>query len=289
MPAAPPRRPASICRAVPKRSCRLGGVDAHGAPLGPESIAWELHAAPAMLTAGLRALLLQVWHPSIASAVATHSAVARDPWHRYQSTVAFVSSVTYGDDEEAEIAISRVRAVHATVWGTDSLGRRYTAGDPDLLAYVHATLVDSALCAAAVYGPELSARDGDRYVAEMARVAHRLGLADPPLTAAAAAAVITEADTLRNTRAGRDLAWLLALPPLPWWLRPAYGVLFASAVDLLPRQCVVDLGLLPVYSPARPAVRASNAALLQSATFAVGWRPARRALRSVARRNFAAS
>jgi hypothetical protein len=34
-------------------------------------------------------------------------------------------------------------------------------------------------------------------------------------------------------------------------------------------------------------VRVSNAALLQSATFAVSWRPARRALRTVARRSFA--
>src|SRR5436190_700840 len=139
-----PGRPGAIVQ--------TGRMDAPGAPLGPDTIAWHLHAAPAMLTAGLRALLLQVWHPSIASAVALHSAVARDPWHRYQSTVAFVSSVTYGDGEEAEIAIARVRAVHATVHGTDSTGRPYTAEDPDLLAYVHATLVGSALSAAAVYG-----------------------------------------------------------------------------------------------------------------------------------------
>jgi len=262
-------------------------VSVDGGLLGSESVAWELHASPAMLTAGLRALLLQVWHPSIASAVATHSAVARDPWHRYQSTVAFVSSVTYGDDEEAEIAISRVRAVHANVRGVDSRGRAYTADDPDLLAYVHATLVDSALTAASVYGPDLDDKERDRYVAEMARVAHRLGLSDPPRTAAAASDVIMQADAPCNTRRGRDLAWLLALPPLPIWFRPAYGVLFASAVDLLPRQCAVDLGLLPVWSPARPAVRASTAVLLRSASFAASWRPARHALRRVARRNFA--
>src|SRR5271154_419639 len=88
-------------------------------PLGPESVAWELHAAPAMLTAGLRALLLQLWHPSIASAVAAHSEVARDPWRRYQSTVAFVTSVTYGDNDEADAAVDRVRAVHERVRGVD--------------------------------------------------------------------------------------------------------------------------------------------------------------------------
>ena len=71
-------------------------------------------------------------------------------------------------------------------------------------------------------------------------------------------------------------------------MRPAYGVLFASAVDLLPRECAVDLGLLPVWGPARPAVRASTTALLTTTSLAVGWRPARHALRRVARRNFAA-
>jgi uncharacterized protein (DUF2236 family) len=255
--------------------------------LGPESVAWELHGAPSMLTAGLRALLLQLWHPSIASAVATHSEVARDPWRRYQATVAFITSVTYGEADEAGEAIRRVQHVHDNVRGVDSTGTAYTANDPALLAYVHATLVDSALCAAAVYGPAMSSFERDRYVFEMARVAQMLGLADPPRDAAAASAVIMTTEGRGESRPGRDLAWLLALPPMPLWMRPAYGVLFASAVDLLPRECAVDLGLLPVWGVARPAVRASTVALMQTTSLAVGWRPTRRAIRRVARRNFA--
>ena len=254
--------------------------------LGPESVAWELHGAPSMLTAGLRALLLQLWHPSIASAVATHSEVARDPWRRYQATVAFMASVTYGETDEAAAAIGRVQAVHSTVRGIDSTGAAYTASDPALLAYVHATLVDSALTAAAVYGPTLSEVERDRYVFEMARVAQLLGLADPPRDAGAARAVIMTTEGRRESRPGRDLAWLLALPPMPLWMRPAYGVLFASAVDLLPRECAVDLGLLPVWGVTRPAVRASTVALMQTTSLAIGWRPTRHALRRVARRNF---
>ncbi len=261
-------------------------MDGDSGPLGPESVAWELHASPAMLTAGLRALLLQLWHPSIASAVSAHSEVARDPWRRYQSTVAFVTSVTYGDDAEAAAAINRVRGVHATVRGVDVRGASYSATDPILLAYVHATLVDSAITAADVYGPRLSPSERDRYVAEMARVAALLGLDDPPRTAAQVSAVIMNNDGHGESRPGRDLAWLLALPPLPIWMRGPYAVLFASAVDLLPRACAVDLGLLPVWGAARPAVRASNTALLTTTSLALGWRPARHALRRVARRNF---
>jgi len=262
-------------------------MDGDTGPLGPESVAWELHASPSMLTAGLRALLLQLWHPSIASAVAAHSEVASDPWQRYQATVAFITSVTYGDEEEAAAAIKRVRGVHVTVRGVDVRGEAYAATDPTLLAYVHATLVDSALSAADVYGPRLSTRERDRYAAEMARVAKLLGLADPPRTAAEASAVIMTNSAVGESRPGRDLAWLLALPPLPLWMRAPYGVLFASAVDLLPRECAVDLALLPVWSPARLAVRASNTALLTTTSLALAWRPARHAVRRVARRNFA--
>lgn len=239
-----------------------GCVDGDEGLFSPDSVAWRLHASPAMLTAGLRALLLQVWHPLVAHAVSEHSDVAHNPWHRYQATVAFVSDVTYGDEQTAYTAINRVRAVHNAISGIAPKAGAYSANDPHLLAYVHASLVDSALRAAAIYGPRLSAAERDQYVAEMARVAELLGVDDPPRDAAAASAALTGDPAPGPTRPGRDLAWLLMLPPLPIWLRPAYGVLFASAVDLLPRRCAVDLALLPVWTPARPAVRAANTTLL---------------------------
>jgi uncharacterized protein (DUF2236 family) len=237
-------------------------MDSEVGLFGSESVAWRLHAAPAMLTAGLRALLLQVWHPLVADAVASHSEVARNPWRRYQATVAFVTDVTYGDAEVARTAINRVRSVHNTVAGVAANGDLYSANDPGLLGYVHATLVDSALSAASVYGPRLSPAERDSYVAEMARVAELLGVDDPPRDAKAVRQVLLSDSAPRETRPGRDLAWLLMLPPLPAWMRPAYGVLFASAVDLLPRRAARDLALLPVWRPARPAVRAANTALL---------------------------
>jgi uncharacterized protein (DUF2236 family) len=243
-------------------SGKLVGMEAGEGLFGPESVAWRLHAAPAMLTGGLRALLLQVWHPLVADAVASHSEVARNPWRRYQATVEFVTDVTYGDAEVARAAINRVRSVHNTVAGVAASGELYSANDPGLLGYVHATLVDSALRAAAIYGPRISQPERDAYVAEMAKVASLLGVDDPPRDAASVSEVLLADPAPSSTRAGRDLAWLLMLPPLPAWMRPAYGVLFASAVDLLPRRAAVDLALLPVWRPARPAVRAANTALL---------------------------
>ena len=85
----------------------------------------------------------------------------------------------------ARSAINRVRSVHNTVVGVSAGGTLYSANDPGLLGYVHATLVDSALCAASVYGPRLSPGERDGYVAEMARVAELLGVNDPPCDAGA--------------------------------------------------------------------------------------------------------
>ena len=227
-----------------------------------EDVAWRLHSSVAMLPAGLRALLLQVWHPSIAAAVAHHSNVAEDPWGRLEATTNFIDSVTYRSRERALAAIERVRNVHDGVTGETSGGVAYAANNPALLAYVHATLVDSALRAAAVYGPRLSPADRDRYVREMADVAELLEVPDPPRDAASVSRIVDEAREVASTRDGRDLAWLLLLPPMPLWLRPAYGLLTVAAVDLLPRRCAVDLGLLPVWQPARPFVRSAAGTLL---------------------------
>jgi uncharacterized protein (DUF2236 family) len=229
-----------------------------------DDVAWRLHASVAMLPAGLRALLLQVWHPSIAAAVAHHSHVAEDPWGRLEATTNFIDTVTYRSRERALAAIARVRSVHDGVTGETSSGVAYAASNPALLGYVHATLVDSALRAAAVYGPRLSDEERDRYANEMANVAELLDVPDPPRDAASVSRAVEEAREVGPTREGRDLAWLLLLPPMPLWLRPAYGLLTAAAVDLLPRRCAVDLGLLPVWPPARPFVRSATGTMLSA-------------------------
>ena len=194
--------------------------------------------------------------------MATHSEVARDPWRRYQATVAFMSSVTYGEADEASAAVRRVRAVHDTVRGIDSTGAAYTANDPALLAYVHSTLVDSALTAADVYGPRLPPSERDRYVVEMARVARMLGLADPPETAAAASAVIMTADGRARDAAGtrsRVAARAAAHADLDATRRTACCSRARSTSS--PASARSTSGSCPVWGVTRPAVRASTNAL----------------------------
>ncbi|MEU2630727.1 oxygenase MpaB family protein, partial [Kitasatospora sp. NPDC007106] len=82
---------------------------------GPESVTWRVHADPAMLLGGLRALLLQALHPLAMAGVSQHSAFREDPWGRLDRTAAFIGAVTYGTGEEAREAVDRVRRVHRHV------------------------------------------------------------------------------------------------------------------------------------------------------------------------------
>ena len=74
------------------------------------------------------------------------------------------------------LAGSRLRAVHARVYGTTRHGRQYTAEDPHLLAWVHACLVASFLEIVTRGGLSLTPRQQDDYIYEQVRTAMLVGL-----------------------------------------------------------------------------------------------------------------
>ena len=130
---------------------------------GPASVTWRMSADLALPVAGLRSLLMQALHPLAMAGVDQHSGWRRDPVGRLAATSAYLTTVTFGDQAAAMRAAARVQRIHARVRGTDAVtGRPYAAGDPALLLWVHASLVDSALAAGGLVGISLSAADSDR-------------------------------------------------------------------------------------------------------------------------------
>jgi uncharacterized protein (DUF2236 family) len=197
----------------------------------------QVHSDASMFVGGLRALLLQSLHPLAMAGVAAHSDYRNDPWGRLQRTVDFVTATTFGPASQADLAVERVRSVHAHVRGTAPDGRPYSADDPHLLAWVHLAEVDSFLTAYDRYGRHrLSRRDRDRYLADAALVADALGAEDPPTSERALRRQLRDfRKELRGTREARDAArYLLVQPPMPLAVRPAYGMIAAAAVSLLP-------------------------------------------------------
>ncbi len=100
-----------------------------------------------------RAILMQLAHPLIAAGVAQHSAFrggAAEAAVRLRHTVWAMLSLTFGAEDRRRQALSRIRSIHETVHGTLDRsagpfpsGSRYSADDPGLLLWVHATVLDS--------------------------------------------------------------------------------------------------------------------------------------------------
>lgn len=202
----------------------------------PGSPIHRVHGDASMFIGGLRALLLQSLHPLAMAGVAQHSDYKADPWGRLQRTADFLAATTFGPEDQAVAACARVRAVHRRVQGVASDGRPYSANDPHLLRWVHVCEVDSFLVAHDRYGASrLGARQRDRYVHDMARIAGELGVPDPPLDVASLQRTLgSYRHELRGTLEAREAARFLLAPPLPPVAIAAYAVLASAAVGLLP-------------------------------------------------------
>ncbi len=219
-----------------------------------------VHGDVSMFIGGLRALLFQSLHPLAMAGVAAHSDYRADPWGRLQRTADFLAATTFGPATESERAIAMVKRVHERVVGIASDGRPYRANDPHLLKWVHIAEVDSFVAAHRAYGETtLSEHDYDGYVADMAVIAERLGVVEPPRSMRQLNQQLRYyRRELGTSREARDAArYLLFTPPLPLVIRPVYGIIGAAAVSLLPAWTRRPLRLpwLPVSerAVARPA------------------------------------
>jgi uncharacterized protein (DUF2236 family) len=210
-----------------------------------------LHGHPALLAGGLRALIVQALHPLAIAAVAQHSDYRSDVWGRFDRTSSYVVNTIYGDTATAREEGRRVRAVHRRIRGTDPVtGLDYSADDPELLLWIHCTLVDSFLAAHQRYVGGLSRLDADRYVAEMVRQAELVGLraGDVPGNAAGNSAFIEgQRPMLQLTRPAQEALETVIHPPLPAHRRPYWWTASNAALALLPRWALDLYGL-----PRRP-------------------------------------
>lgn len=230
---------------------------------GPDSVAWRLHADPALLAGGLRALLVQALEPRAMAGVEQHSGYRADPWGRLQRTTEFVYLTTYGDTATAERAAARVRHVHEHVHGFDPVsGRWYRADDPDLLLWIHAVEVHSFVVAYRAYAGRLSDEDADRYVGEMVRVAELVELPRgmAPTTMGELREYLDGVSGLQVTPGAREGLRTIFYPPMPLALRPLWVIPATATLAILPSFARRMYGL-PWFPPATLPVRANVFAL----------------------------
>jgi uncharacterized protein (DUF2236 family) len=214
---------------------------------GPASVTWRVSADLASPVAGLRSLLMQALHPLAMAGVDQHSDWRQDPVGRLAATSRYLATISFGERAAAERAAAAVRRIHEHVRGVDEVtGRSYAAGDPALLLWVHAALVESGLVVGQALGSPLSAADSDCYVAEMVVAAELVGVPRALVPASVAeldAYVASVRPDLRCTPAAvQSMSYLLdppgldediaeiwqdvrdgALAVLPDWARQMYG------------------------------------------------------------------
>lgn len=215
---------------------------------GPGSEAWRLNReAMLLLGAGPRALLLQLAHPLVAAGVDEHSDFRADPWRRLQGTLRSYLTIVYGTATAARAEIRRLNGLHRAIAGAG-----YTARDPDLSLWVHATLVDTTIAAYDAWLEPMPREQRARYYAETVPIGRAFGvppdLLPPDFDAfeAYVAAMLGPDGPVRVSPVARDLAEAVLHPPLgpvlpalaavparfyAWTLWPSIGLLPASVRD----------------------------------------------------------
>jgi uncharacterized protein (DUF2236 family) len=159
---------------------RLASADGYFAP---GSVIRRVGNSPVVpFLGGGAAVLLQVAHPLVAAGVAEHSDFRRELWSRLLRTLRALYLITYGSKREADEIGALVRRAHERVHGLTTTrlgvfpaGTPYSAADPDLMLWVHATLVDRSLTSYQRYERALSPAEQESYYREMAIVAELFG------------------------------------------------------------------------------------------------------------------
>ncbi len=222
------------------------GLGSSDRPAGVASAARKIHSEVVLLLGWGRAILLLLAHPLVACAIADHSAYHAHRLRRLHQTLDAMLALTCGTPEEVDRVSRAVNAAHQQVRGKlresagiFPAGTEYSARNPALLRWVHATLLDSFLRTYELYVGPLTLEEKDRYCVEASGIESLLGIPEGYLPGSVrelqrymdqilASGEITVTETARSL--GRDI-----LSPL---------VLWAGCYPLRSDRLTVSLGTL---------------------------------------------
>jgi uncharacterized protein (DUF2236 family) len=137
----------------------------------PDSVTWRVNRESAIVLAGGRALLLQLAHPAVAAGVFDHSDFRERPLRRLNRTLTLTLALTFGTREEALASARSINTTHRRI-----RGQGYQAGDPHLLLWVLATLVDTSLLAYQTFVGPLTTAEREAYYQEAKTIGGLLGI-----------------------------------------------------------------------------------------------------------------
>lgn len=216
---------------------------------GPGSVAWKINSEVVLLLGWGRAILLQFAHPLVAAGVAEHSLFIARPTARFRrlhQTLRAMLALTFGTSDEAARAAYGINAIHDHVRGqlreaagAYPAGTSYSAHDPALLRWVHATLLDTFPRIYELYIGPLTPEERERYCAEASGLGPLLGVPEGYLPTSTAAVQdymheMFAGGQLTVTGTARALAREVVSPPSLWLAQPLLWLMQLSTIGLLP-------------------------------------------------------
>jgi uncharacterized protein (DUF2236 family) len=209
---------------------------------GPGSVTWKINREAIVVAGWGRAILLQLAHPAVAAGVHDHSSVRGSLLtgvRRLQSTIDAMLSITFGDTERMIGAAARINAIHDRVRGHVRAGEAYSAHDPVLQRWVHATMLESIPLTYEVLVGPLTPRERDQYCLEASFMEPLMGMPDGwlPRDSAQLDAYMREmldGGGIVVTDASRAVARAVLYPPRWRVAWPAFRATQLITIGLLP-------------------------------------------------------
>jgi uncharacterized protein (DUF2236 family) len=243
-----------------------------------QPVSRRVNAERSVVLGWSRAILLQLAHPLVAAGVADHSsfrAGGLSAVFRLHHTIRAMLALVFGDDAARAGALDGIRAIHRRVHGRlgsatgcYAAGTPYSAEDPDLVLWVHATLLESIPLTYEQLVAPLTDAERDAYCDEAASAAIELGAprGEVPRTWADNGAYMERMHRSGAVTVGaqaRELAALVLAPPLRHLLAPAVWVNRLLTVGLLPDDIRRQYGF--AWSPEQARTLRRVSAVLRTA------------------------
>ncbi|MFI5778946.1 oxygenase MpaB family protein [Nocardia sp. NPDC051570] len=141
---------------------------------GPDSVSWKVFSYPTALSVGFqRTVVTEMYEPYLLASVNDTGAVRKRPSLRYDRTLQYMATVTFGDSTSVLKASDILVKIHSKITGTEPIsGLRYDANDPEAQLWIHLTAWHSVLYTYEKFGPgKLGPEEEQRYWAECALAA----------------------------------------------------------------------------------------------------------------------
>jgi uncharacterized protein (DUF2236 family) len=165
---------------------------------------------------------------------------------RFHHTLSAMLHLCFGTEQQAQAVLARINAIHGRVSGllpetigVFPAGTAYSARDPALLTWVHATLLDMNVHVYELYVAPLAVEEKDRYCAEASAIEEPLGIPKGRLPRSFSELrrymnAMYASGEIVVTDVARTLARAILGPPAPRMAGPVLGLLRLTTVGLLP-------------------------------------------------------